>query len=160
MFRVLRQLKRASSLLLIAMLVLVAGCQTVAAPQAPVRVKQMPDDPCATQLHDLCGYLLQYYLVEKRLPTNLDDLKPLVDADQPLTLACPVSGQAYTYSARGLIAPGDRRELIVFDASPSHDGKRQAILAAPPDPDTARPLSLWVVQIPEQAFKLYHPRGQ
>lgn len=144
----------------LAVMLMIAGCQSE--PVHPATAKEVAtagklpaDDPCVNQLHDLCGYLLQYSIINKQLPTTLEQLRPMVDADKQLPLNCPKSGKPYRYHPNGLIAPGDKRLLILVDPEPSHSGYRLAIVATPPEPELSKPVSLWVVQIPDAAMKLY-----
>lgn len=160
-----RQHRRAClvSSLLIVLALLGAGCvtETKSSPTRAERagVKETPTDACANDLHDLCEYLLEYWLVEHKLPPDLASLSTVTAAGKPLPLKCPLSGLPYVYAPKGLIAPGDTRELLVYDAQPSHSGARHGIVATEPDPASSRPLSLEVVNIPEKAFQLYKPRS-
>lgn len=144
-------------MILILLAAALAGCQTERVPGNPARAQQKPVtiDGCSDNMHDLSGCLLQYYVLHQEFPATLEELRPLVDPDQKLPLTCPVSGKAYLYTPRGLHAMGETRSLVVYDATPAHDGKRWAIAAAPRK--GTEPLGLWVVQLTESQFIKYIP---
>ena len=160
-----RPLKRteSSALLLLAALLAaglpLAGCQTV--PVTPA-VKAAPpssaDVQCASNMQDLAGCLLQYFVIYGQLPPKLNALQPVVPLDQKLPLTCPASGQPYVYAPHGLKSPADKRWLILYDAEPSHAGQREAIVATLPEGHT--PIGLWVVQLSDDAFMKYIPVPQ
>jgi len=111
-------------------------------------------DPCAAQLHDICGALLLYYALNKHLPPKLEDLRTMADVDAPLIFECPVSHQAYGYSRVGLSAPNQSKRIIVYDATPCHDGRRWCILLAPVQAGGST-VSVEVLSIPERVFQIY-----
>lgn len=115
-------------------------------PTAPISAT----DPCATRLHDLCGPLLQYYALNRRLPDRLDELQALAGPDPAIAFDCPVSGRAYVYVPGGF-AWGDKPGFIVLhDAEPSHSGFRWAVVVE--EPRGAQPLVTRVVAVPEPLF--------
>ena len=90
-----------------------------------------PSDPCALNLHELAGQLLEYYAVMGKLPPTLDKLPDV--GSEKAGLACPKTGKPYVYFPEGLRAPpdlmafdrktGNAREgnmLIVVDRDPAH----------------------------------------
>lgn len=115
-------------------------------PTAPISAT----DPCATRLHDLCGPLLHYYALNRRLPERLDDVQALAGADPAVAFDCPVSGRPYVYVPGGF-AWGDKPGFIVLhDAEPSHSGFRWAVVVE--EPRGAQPLVTRVVAVPEPWF--------
>ena len=138
-------------------LVLAAGCQTEPSKPRAKSGSATKADSCAENMHDLCGYLLQYYVVHHALPERLAELQSLVDLDRQLPLACPKSGKAYLYFRDGLIAEGEQNRLLVVDPELSADGNRWAIVTLPPEGKT--PLGLWVVQLNQIAFQQFHVRA-
>lgn len=155
--------KRRTSLLAVCLAILsglLAGCQSQPADRtsaaanslAPSK-KPVPVDVCSDNMHDLAGYLLQYYVLHREFPERLEDLQPLVDADRKLPLACPVSQRPYLYFPAGLRATGETRRLVVVDPAASHDGKRWAVISL--EPGAKQPLGLWVVLLEEKDFLKY-----
>ena len=140
---------------------LMGGCASPA-PAAPANSIDLTTtnideqlDPCAEQLHDICGPLLAYYAVHQDLPARLDQL-PL-----PKTaLVCPISKKPYVYNPHGMPLADREGLLIVYDAKASHLGTRWAILAEPPKP--GKPLVLRVLRPNEAAirWKSQVPAGQ
>jgi len=103
------------------------GCQTPpAAPSAQTPGGEL--DSCPERLHDICGQLLLYYSVKGHSPERLDQLGDIRSGALP-PLICPVSGKPYTYNRDGLAIPESTRRVLVYDAEPSHSGKRWAIVA-------------------------------
>ena len=161
---------------------LLSGCRTAPAPIAdkpfeqpgvtvakgasPVLIPVGPDnrgvDPdklvgksaCGNQLHDIEGALLMYYAVHKAMPAKLEDLQPLADSGSPLIFKCPKSGEAYIYSPIGLVRPGMTKIIVVYDATPAHNGYRWCLLV-----DESRPGSIAteVTPIKEDLFQQYSP---
>lgn len=161
-------LKRASSTSsVLAIALAVAGCQSESArpagkasagPTTSLAGQARSEDACAQQMHDLCGYILEYSLIHHELPQTLMALQSVVDVGKTVPTLCPTNGKPYRYFPEGLVAAGDDRMLIVFDTDAIHEGKRMAILAQMPEPHSAKPLTLWVVQLPDEAIKVYRPR--
>jgi hypothetical protein len=119
------------------------GCQT-AAPAARKGGAML--DPCAERLHEISGALLLYCSSTGQLPEKLADLKA-ADLEPLPPLVCPLSGKPYVYDPQGLPVQGRRGRLVVYDAAPSHNGKRWGILADLGADD--KPLSSRVVLVPE-----------
>ena len=115
-------------------------------------------DACAIRLGDITAALTMYYGLNKQLPDSLEELKPLANPNGELLLTCPVSGQPYVYSPAGLLAIGTSKRIIVWDATPAHDGSRWCILMPPTQPGAA--VSLELVALRESAFKMYVPAIQ
>lgn len=111
-------------------------------------------DPCAMQMHDLCGALLLYYLQHSDLPPTLQDLSA-PGRDGPVGLTCPVSQRPYVYNPGGILEPQRQSRIVVYDAAPSHDGMRWAIRIREPVP--GQPLVAQVVRLPESLFLLRPP---
>jgi hypothetical protein len=128
----------------VVLVMIAAGCQTAA---PAVRKTGAELDPCADRLHEICGNLLLYYSVSGTLPKGIADLKSVSSGPLP-PLVCPVSGKPYVYNPVGLPAAAGRRgRLVIYDAEPSHSGKRCAILADIGAGD--QPLSARVILVPE-----------
>ena len=127
----------------VVLVMIAAGCQTAA---PAVRKAGAEFDPCADRLHEICGDLLLYYSAGGTLPKGLADLKSVSSGPLP-PLVCPVSGKPYVYNPVGLPVAGRRGRLVIYDAEPSHSGKRCAILADVGAED--KPLSARVILVPE-----------
>ena len=76
-------------------------------------------DSCGDQMHDLCGSILEYYLVHRQLPPRLEDLQGNV--------ICPVAGVPYVFVTGKLVDTHGWR-LVLHDATPVHTGRRWAIV--------------------------------
>ena len=124
---------------------LATGCQTPK-PEL-IRRPSVSKDACAERLHDVCGQLLLYHSIYKRLPQALEELKTPGSATLPL-LVCPVSGKPYFYSRDGLQIPGRSGRLVLYDATASHSGMRWGILVD--DPGSGRPLTARVILLAEE----------
>jgi len=127
---------------------LVAGCRTSEMSAPPVRRPSVKIDPCAERLHDVCGQLLLYHGIYKRLPQSLDGLKAMNVGPMP-PLVCPVSGKPYIYNPSGLRIPGRPGLLVLYDAEACHSGMRWGILVE--DPADGKPLTARVVLLPEES---------
>jgi len=110
-------------------------------------------DPCATRLHSIEGALLDYYVSYHHWPASLQELRPI--GNETLELACPVSGKPYIYNRLGMERPGDARKLLVYDATPAHQGTRWGI-AMDRDLTGGNPVPE-VISIPEAQFRAYRP---
>ncbi len=134
---------------------MLGGCVTE--PVAPPRKLAVPAasaaDACSDNMHNLSGYLLQYYFLHREFPEHLADLQPLVDVDHRFSLVCPGSGNTYLYFPSGLVAPEEKRRLVVVDADAVHAGGRWAIVATPAE--GTQPVALWVIRIDEPKLKQY-----
>ena len=114
-----------------------AGCQASKPKQASGDALPTMTDPCAMRLHDLSGALLLYHATYHQLPPTLNDLRSIPDAVSPLeTFNCPVSNQPYLYSQTGVAVAGQTGRVIVYDATPAHDGKRWAIEVLDSSPES------------------------
>lgn len=123
-----------------------------AAPVVKRAIGGGPLDVCANRLHDISGLLLQYYLINKRMPASLSDLAKLADADQPAVLTCPASGKPYIYDPVGFQVPDKAGVVSIYDPEPSHDGVRWAITLE----QTGSVPTTKVVGIPETDFAKRH----
>jgi hypothetical protein len=152
-------------LLAVAIFALLVGCETTT--KTPER-RGLParsdgglpgplslDDPCAERLHNLIGPILQYVVINKRLPDSLEEVKPFGDIIDPVNLNCPVSNEPYVYVPKGLTHEKQKNLVIVHDATPAHNGRRWCITMAPRQP--GQPMSLEVIDIPEVFFRTYKP---
>jgi len=131
----------------IAIVALATGCQTSERAVSPLRKPSVKIDPCAERLHDVCGQLLLYHSIHKRLPNDLVQLKNLNSTTPPLV--CPTSGEFYIYNPRGLRIPGQLGRLLLYDARASHSGMRWGILVG--DADSRKPLQTRVILLPEDS---------
>ena len=120
---------------------LLAGCQQSTTRQSPGPTPaQQPTgsrvssatDPCASNLQEASGLLLQYYSLNRCLPPKLEDLKPFADIDTPLSLNCPTSNRPYVYNPQGLTIPDKPGRIVMYDAEPSHSGLRLAVVVIEP----------------------------
>lgn len=127
--------------------------ETVPAPLKPGPSVAATAEACSDNMHDLSGYLLQYYFQHREFPENLADLQSAVDVGRRLSLVCPVSGKPYLYFPSSLVALDENRRLVVVDAEAVHAGGRCAIVATPPE--GSQPVALWVIRLDEAMFKRY-----
>lgn len=116
----------------------------VQAPSSPAPSGAVPSaritntDPCANQLHDICGGLLLYYATNNRLPEALEELRSLPLPVAETRFDCPVSGKPYVYVPTAAPAgPAPGTWIVVYDALPSHEGKHWAISVNEPAPGEA-----------------------
>jgi hypothetical protein len=163
-----------------------ATTKTVALDRKPVQPYAGVDpiaslDPCADQMEDLCGPLFNYYLVNHKLPAQLEEVQKYADPGQVLKFTCPVSGKHYLYSPEGLQAPGSNIRIYVYDAEPVHvfynrttnpwsnpkwygkpnpaDGGARKCIVNKPDAANGAP-TLFTEEIPERAFRQFAPSAQ
>jgi len=122
----------------------------------PVEAKTLVGDTCDIRLHELAGPLLEYYVLNHRLPQRLEELAPFAEAGTDFQLTCPVSGQPYVYAPNGLTHQGSARVLLVYDRVPAHKGVRWGLLVSPAEGD--QPLSTWVQPLDEKRFRQYVPK--
>jgi hypothetical protein len=106
-------------------------------------------DPCAEQLHDLCGSLLLYYVSHGRLPSTLADLTD-TPTGAPAPVQCPTSHKPYVYNSKGIEIPDWPGRLILYDPEPCHANQRYGILLEPPRP--GRQVVIRVVRPPAAAI--------
>ncbi|HZZ41380.1 MAG TPA: hypothetical protein VFE58_00445 [Tepidisphaeraceae bacterium] len=108
----------------------VGGCApSQRAVQAPQKATSMALDPCADQLQDIAGLLLEYYVGYHKLPGTIEELKALAPGDGKL-FVCPTSGEPYVYNPAGLRVAGsavDIGKIVLYDATPVHHGMRWGI---------------------------------
>ena len=123
---------------------------------APVEAPVLVGDTCDIRLHELAGPLLEYYVLNHRLPQRLEELAPFAEAGTDFQLTCPVSGQPYVYAPNGLTHQGSARVLLVYDRVPAHKGVRWGLLVSPAEGD--QPLSTWVQPLDEKRFRQYVPK--
>jgi hypothetical protein len=143
---------------ILAVLALVAGCGSSGdkrAKPSPTTHRAAPvtyTDPCATTLHDLCGPLLLYYAVNRKLPADAEELRRVESFPNLPELRCPVSDRPYVYTRAGLGTPGGGGRVILHDATAAHDGKRWAI-AIQETSNPNEPLIAKVISLPDSFFK-------
>ena len=154
----------------LAISLLTTGCQSTPPDTKQSAATPMPSDrdvtlddalstdPCALRLGDITAALTMFYSLNKRLPSSLDELKPLAAPGSDLAFTCPVSSQPYVYSPEGLLSIGTNKKIIIWDATPAHNGSRWCILMPPAQATTA--VSFELVALPERAFKTYIPAIQ
>lgn len=111
-------------------------------------------DPCAVRLDDINGALLLYYTLNKQLPENLEQIRPLADDGAALNFTCPLSQKPYTYLPVNPDVPVSEPCLILFDSTPAHRGLRWGILATPAK--DKQPVTFTVIQLDEAALRTYH----
>ena len=114
---------------------------------------QVATDACATQLHDICGPLLEYYAVTHHLPPTLRALAAF--STDPLNFTCPVSGELYVY--RPVTLRPDERVLIMWDRTPVHSNMRWGILAGPVKGVQHNQLDMETIPVTDEIFKRYLP---
>jgi hypothetical protein len=110
-------------------------------------------DPCAERLHAVCGPLLFYYALHRRMPEKLDELRAIAaeTGEAELEFTCPVSGRPYIYVPQGVPrGKGQPGLLVLFDATPAHSGLRWAVAVDVPRP--GQPLVSKIVAEPETTF--------
>lgn len=90
------------------------------------------NEPCADRLHTLCGPLLMYYALHHKMPDNIEQIREIGQPDPDVQIICPVSGKQYIYNASGLPRHGKPGVLVLYDAEPTHKGRRWAVAVQPP----------------------------
>jgi hypothetical protein len=132
----------------------------VAAPKSKVppqpTMELSPTDPCAERLHALCGPLLMYYKLNRKLPAAIEDLQDIAGPDPDVEFTCPESGKPYVLFTTRLPRGHDPGFILISDAEPSHLGLRWAISVEEPR-NTAEPLITRVVAEPESLFQTHVP---
>jgi hypothetical protein len=111
-------------------------------------------DPCATRLQDIITSLYLYYAAYKQLPNKLEDLRTVTGIETDLGFTCPVSGKPYIYNPVGLQAQaGDTLHLILYDATPAHNGCRWGVVMGPtPNRDGRVFYQMDVVKLTSKVF--------
>jgi hypothetical protein len=102
------------------------------------------------RMHDLCAPLLLYYARYQTLPAQIDELGQVPGVSVP-ELACPVSNQKYVYNLHGPTGPDAGTRIILYDAAPSHGGRRWGVAVRDATPGQA--LVAKVVVVPDSIFK-------
>lgn len=126
------------------------GCQVDQGSLRSARRPSVKPDPCAEQLHDLCGQLLLYHSRHGRLPASLGELAP-GEGDEAARPACPVSRLAYMYNPEGVSVPNQPGRLVVYDATACHSGMRWSISVD--EAGGGRTLTARVMLLPEDALR-------
>jgi hypothetical protein len=122
------------------------------APGRPTAPLGAASDPCADRLHAICGPMLLYFAIHRRLPDDIEELRAVAGPDPEVEFTCPVSGKPYVYNPQGVPRGQGRPGLLVlYDAEPTHSGLRWGVAAEPPR-NTAQPLVTQVVAEPELMF--------
>jgi hypothetical protein len=163
-------IKFVPQILMVLVPLLVTGCQTVSVSSTPVErtagvslpanrpatdEESVASDPCAIRLDHVIEAMYQFYLLNKRLPDTLEQLKPFGDELNPIQLVCTATGQPYQYSFNALMSPGRSKRILVWDPTPAHQGRRYCILISYTQPNNG--LALEVDAVPEADFKTYVP---
>jgi hypothetical protein len=107
-------------------------------------------DPCATRLHELCGPLLLYYSLQRRLPEKIEELGQVPGFEGVREFTCPVSGRPYIYNSAGIAGLEPASRVVIYDPLPSHSGIRWAVAVQIPGED--QPLITKVIGLPEAKF--------
>ena len=116
-------------------------------------------DPCSERMEDIVGTLYLYHVLHQRLPDNLEDLRSVADITVDLNFTCPASGKPYIYNPTGLAAPGGGGlRLILYDATPAHNGHRWAVMAGlGTNKQNQTFLKAFTVNLSEKDFSTYKP---
>ena len=125
-----------------------AGCRTSASPQTRQGNAVPQIDPCADNLHDVCGQLLLYYAKYHKLPPQLEELKRVGTVRIPMV--CPVTRKPYVYDPKGLQVSDWPGKVIMYEAVPCFGKECWGILVEFPKDD--QPLLAHVVRIPTSAI--------
>lgn len=136
-------------------MLLLCGCTPTNPDKPTTQPVQHPisnTDPCAMQMHDLCGAFLLFYLQYQRLPANLQELVTYPPNAEITSLNCPASGQPYVYNPDGILFTEKNSLVILHDASGIHAGHRWVIAIDQPQP--YQPLVAKVIALPERFFLL------
>lgn len=124
--------------------------------RAPVDPAISSTDPCAMQMHAICGGLLFYYAVRADLPATLEELRDFPGLPEPIDTTCPESKLPYLYDPAGIEMIERQAYIVLFDPMPSHAGQRWAIQVE--QPEYGKPLVAKVVALPESFFLLRRAR--
>jgi len=152
---------------MIVVTMLLAACRSQSPKQQPANAPAPPlpagqavsaqtsvnDDPCAIQLTNIEGALLQYYMLNHEWPAKLEDIQSFGDALDPIVLTCPTSHQPYVYNPTGLVSPTTRKRLLVYDPTPAHNGGRFCILLSPQE--SGKGMAMAVELLAEKEFKKF-----
>src|SRR5213080_3604285 len=116
------------------LLLLVAGCSAPAT-RKPAPALYSNTDPCAIRLHEFCAPLLLYFATNHQLPPDVATLKSIPGFADAGPFECPLSHQPYLYDPNGLPAPDPNARVIIYDATPVHNGMRWTIAVMIPHGD-------------------------
>jgi hypothetical protein len=78
-------------------------------------------------MHDLSGLLLQYYMLNKRLPATLEEVRPLAKGGESTDFNCPGDSRPFVYLPQSPQALAADR-VVVYAPGPAADGKYRAII--------------------------------
>jgi hypothetical protein len=139
---------------------LILGCTSSKPSRPPVQNAETSSltapisntDPCAMQMHDICGGFLLFYASQNRLPNQLSELYSTEVVAKEIRFVCPVSQQPYIYNPNGIFLPDQNARVILYDATAAHSGFRWAISIHEPRP--GQPLIAKVLALPDQFFML------
>lgn len=125
-----------------------AGCKFQRVQPEPKSTALIPMlDPCAERLHDIAGTLLLCCAATGDLPPDTAAIKRTGGEACP-PLECPISKEPYVYNPAGLTIPGQAGLLVLYDAKPSHNGKRWGLIVG--QADRNKPLEVRVILLPEK----------
>jgi len=125
------------------------GCKYERVQPEPTNTALIPMlDPCAERLHDIAGTLLLYCAATGELPPDTAAIKRTGGEACP-PLECPVSKEPYVYDPAGLSIPGQSGLLVLYDATPSHNGKRWGLIVG--QAVRNKPLEVRVILLPDNA---------
>lgn len=83
-------------------------------------------DPVGSRLQDLGGLLIQYHVLNKRMPKTLDEVRPLAAGEDLFT--DPKTGEPFVYLPQATrMSPGDTR-VVLYAPTPDPSGRYQGIL--------------------------------
>ena len=113
---------------LVCLIGLASSCQRVTEPEL-VRRPSVKKDACAERLHDVCGHMLLYYAIHRKLPPMLSALTS--NGGLPLPpFVCPASGRPYVYDPSGVPIANLPGRLVLYDPEPSHSGMQWGIFVS------------------------------
>ena len=102
-------------------------------------------------MQDISGLLLLYTQIHHQLPDSLDELRTVPGASDVTDFTCPVSGKPYIYRPLGIPTPSGNGMIVLYDATPAHDGMRLALVI--PKPGRGEAVVTQVIGLPESFFK-------
>ena len=124
-----------------------AGCKFERVQPEPTSTALIPMlDPCAERLHDIAGTLLLHCAATGELPPDTAAIKRAGGEACP-PLECPVSREPYVYNPAGLSIPDQSGLLVLYDAKPSHNGKRWGLIVG--QAVRNKPLEVRVILLPD-----------
>lgn len=119
---------------------------------APPRDTMDPFDPCALQMQDLVGPLLEYFGRYKHGPANIAELNQFAIPGVAVGTICPVSKKPYLCAPNGLRAPGENVRIYIYDAAPVHEGQRWCVMD---NGATSGAPGFFTAHIPEARFQKF-----